>query len=65
MSVKSENARTVIDRWICDECGEEMEPSGKVQMMSDPPLVPHACPNGHMATAKETYPKVRVVSDTK
>lgn len=42
---------------LCQECGEEMTPTGMV-LDSYPPQHPHQCKNGHRDTFYEMYPRI-------
>jgi len=46
-------------RYICDDCGGEMLPTGQI-LMSDPPRYPHKCLGcKKVVNLTEKYPTVR------
>ena len=49
--------RSYHTRYMCDECGAEMKPTGVCYDMY-PPLYPHKCENGHTANLSDIYPKI-------
>jgi hypothetical protein len=44
--------------YLCDECGEPMKQTG-IALMSNPPIYPHVCKNGHTKTFRDKqYPHI-------
>ena len=58
---KRTDVKTVRVSLFCDECGEEMLPTGEA-LMSNPPQYPHVCKNGHKVNIRrKTYPYIEFV----
>jgi len=55
------DVRTVKVYLFCDECGEEMLPTGDT-LMSSPPQYLHVCKNGHRVNIRQKrYPYIDYV----
>ena len=55
--IKSKEVKTFLEKLYCDECQEEMKPTGR-ELLSYPPQYPHICFNGHETNLLSIYPKI-------
>lgn len=57
--IQSTSADVAIQEYFCDDCDQEMKPTGYV-LTSHPPQYPHKCPAGHKANLPHSYPRLVV-----